>query len=71
MQTRNEDGLKISSKTDPLPTVEVDLDSLPEERQEYASIVVDALESVASRSPSAIATVHAYHGPSINFGQQT
>lgn len=71
MQTRNENELQISSKTDPLPTVEVDLDSLPEERQEYASIVVDALESVASRSPSAIATVHVYHGPSINFSQQT
>jgi hypothetical protein len=55
--------LALVESSEPLATVEVDVDSIPAEYYGYDDIV-----EVAS---SAVATIYAYVGPSVNFGVQT
>jgi hypothetical protein len=70
MLTRPEKELQLVKPNGPLPTVEIDIDSLPEELQQYGDFVVDALTPFASNS-GIVATIYIYQGPSVNFHQQT
>jgi hypothetical protein len=67
----NENELQISSSRDPLPTVEIDIDSIPENYHGYGDLVVNALAAAASELPKLRATIYVYQGMSINFHQQT
>lgn len=63
--------MKFVKSRDPLPTVEVDLDSIPEEFHGYGDLIVNAITPIAARSPNMVSTIYVYQGPSINFGTQT
>lgn len=71
MQKLQEADLKFVRSNSPLPTVEVDLDSLPEEQYGYGTIVSKALSEFAANHPNSAATLHVFHGPSVNFHVQT
>ena len=51
-----------------MSTVEIDLDTLPEESFGYAQLVESALAPLAAADPRLCATVYVYQGPSVNFG---
>lgn len=70
MLTRPANELQLVKPNGPLPTVEIDIDSLPEELQQYGDFVVDALTPFAFNS-GIVATIYVYQGPSVNFHQQT
>jgi hypothetical protein len=53
---------------EPMSTVEIDLDTLPEESFGYAQLVESALAPLAAADPRISATVYVYQGPSVNFG---
>lgn len=53
---------------DPLPTVEIDLDTLPDGMHGYGQLVEAALAPLAAADPELRATVYVYHGPSVSFG---
>jgi len=53
---------------DPMSTVEIDLDSLPDGSSGYAQMVVAALAPLAASDSGLRATVYVYQGPSVNFG---
>jgi hypothetical protein len=55
----------------PLPTVEVDLDSIPAEQLGYSDLVARALHAFAKTFPSCTATLYVYQGPSSNFHEPT
>ena len=71
MIERPENELKFVKSRDPLPTVEVDLDCIPEELHGYGDLIVNAITPIATKSPSMTSTIYVFHGPSINFGKQT
>lgn len=71
MQKLEAADLKFVRSKSPLPTVEVDLDSIPEEQYGYDTIVSSALSEFAANHPKATATLHVFHGPSVNFHTQT
>lgn len=71
MLKRPENELQIVRSRDPLPTVEVDLDSIPKELHGYGELVAKAMSNIAARSPKMRATIYVYQGNSINFRQQT
>jgi hypothetical protein len=53
---------------DPLQTVEIDLDTLPDGMHGYGQLVEAALSPLASTDSDLRATVYIYHGPSVSFG---
>mgnify|MGYP000411231334 CR=1 FL=1 len=55
----------------PLPTVEVDIDSIPEELFGYGDLVANALQSFATSSSELRATIYVYQGLSVNFHEST
>ncbi len=63
--------LNFVSSREPIPTVEVDLDSLPEELDGYGDLIARALQPIASRSPETLASIYVYQGSSCNFGTST
>lgn len=63
--------LSFVGSKESLPTVEVDLGSIPETYCGYDDIVANALRPFASSNPSTRATVYVYQGMSINFHKQT
>ena len=71
MLKRPESELQFVKSRAPLPTVEVDLDCIPEALQAYGELVVKAMSTIASESPKMRATIYVYHGPSFNFHEQT
>lgn len=71
MQKLEAADLKFVRSKSPLPAVEVDLDSIPEEQYGYDTIVSSALSEFAANHPKATATLHVFHGPSVNFHTQT
>lgn len=56
---------------EPIPTVEVDIDSLPEQHYGCADILQKSLDSVALAHPTLVATIYIYVGPSRNFLKPT
>lgn len=53
---------------DPLPTVEIDLDTLPAGMHGYGQLVEAALSPLAAADPDLRATVYVFHGPTVSFG---
>ena len=53
---------------EPMSTVEIDLDTLPEGSFGYAQLVESALAPLAAADSRLSATVYVYQGPSVNFG---
>lgn len=54
-----------------IPTVEVDIDSLPDGHHGCADILRKALYAVVSENPTLVATIYVYVGPSTNFVRPT
>lgn len=54
-----------------LPTVEVDLDSIPEENFGYEDIVINSLKLFANKNSNLKASIYVYQGESINFHENT
>lgn len=63
--------LKINYSRNPIPTVEIDLNSIPDNIRGYSDLVAEGLASFAAKSPKMTATLYVYQGPSINFGRDT
>jgi hypothetical protein len=63
--------LKFVIPRNSIPTVEVDLDAIPDELQGYGDLVAKALQPFASKFPKTIASIHVYQGSSVNFGTVT
>ncbi len=55
--------------SDPIPTVEVDLHSMPEDVLSYADLILGALRKVASGKPSMRASIYIEIEESVNFGE--
>lgn len=51
-----------------MPTVEIDVDSLPEGHFGYSDLVESALAPLATANSGLRVTVYVYEGPSVNFG---
>lgn len=71
MLKRPEIELQIVRPRDPIPTVEIDIDSIPSGLHGYSELVTRALTSAADNSIELRATIYVYQGMSINFHQQT
>jgi hypothetical protein len=70
MLERPESELQFVMPRDPLPTVEIDIDSIPEGLHGYSDLVTRSLSSVADKSIKLRATIYVYQGMSVNFHQQ-
>ena len=62
------ENLKLVQPQDPSPTVEVDLESIPED-ESFPGLLAEALNAAAT--PDARATAYCYFGPSLNFHTPT
>jgi len=71
MMKRPETELHFVKPRDPIPTVEIDIDSIPESLHGYSDLVTKALTSIAEKSIKLRATIYVYQGMSINFHRQT
>ena len=69
MSSRREDELNFVKTRDPIASVEVDLDSIPEELCGYQDIVLAALKAILGQPPKLRATMYVYESVSVNFGQ--
>ena len=67
MIQKSELELSFVEAKGPLPTVEVDLDSIPADMYGYGDLVAKALQGYLNSSPSTVATVYDYHTQSVNF----
>lgn len=70
MITKNTGDLRFLRPTQPMLTVEIDLDSFPSPHSGYGWLVSNALVSLAARNPDLVATIYVLECPSINFLQQ-
>lgn len=68
MIERKVTDLHLLRSREPIPTVEVDMDSLPESLFGYGDTVVAALHGIAHASEELRATIYVYQGDSVNFG---
>jgi hypothetical protein len=71
MLKRPEIELQFVRPREPIPTVEIDIDSIPLSLHGYGDLVTRALTPVAENSIEFRATIYVYQGMSINFHQQT
>lgn len=63
--------LSFITPKEPIPTVEVDLDSIPEELLGYDEIVTKAIKGVIALNADVRATIYVYQGQSVNFHHPT
>jgi len=63
--------IKFCKSRNPIPTVELDLDSLPEGIYGYGDILFNALSKLAKKDETIKATVYVYQGNSVNFHKLT
>jgi hypothetical protein len=68
---KNTTDLHLRSSKEPLASVEVDLDSIPDERCGYSDIVADGLASWAASNPDETATIYCFDTVSTNFRERT
>jgi hypothetical protein len=68
---RSISDLKFVQTNNPIPTIEIDLNSIPEGWHGYDDFVAETLQVIASGSPKMRATFYVYVGQSINFGNLT
>ncbi|GAB6163514.1 hypothetical protein JCM12298_26740 [Desulfothermus naphthae] len=59
--------LNLKKSNTLLPTIEVDLNTIPQKFFGYGDIVCDALKKFACHNKDITATVYVYHGQSVNF----
>jgi hypothetical protein len=71
MIQKSELELSFVEAKGPLPTVEVDLDSIPADMYGYGDLVAKALQGYLNSSPSTVATVYDHHTQSVNFREPT
>jgi hypothetical protein len=69
MLTKNTGDLRFLRPSQPMLTVEVDLDSFPSPHSSYGWLVSNALVSLAARNPDLVSTIYVLESPSINFLQ--
>jgi len=63
--------LHFVKATEPLATVEIDIDSIPSTYTGYGAIIERAMKSFAARNPTLKASIYASNLGSVNFGEQT
>lgn len=71
MLKRPVNELKFVKSRNPIPAVEIDIDSIPEGFYGYSDLVTKALSSVAEKSHKLLATVYVYQSMSVSFHQNT
>lgn len=71
MATRPTHQINFVRAKDPIPSVEVDLDAIPEHLHGFGDIVAQALCRAAQANKGLRATIHVYHSGSVNFGSPT
>lgn len=71
MLTRPESELQVVFPRQPIPSVEFDLDSLPQTLDGYAELVVAALRPIAAADPKARISIYGYFTDSVNFQAPT
>lgn len=67
MPNKSSRELRLVGGREPLPTLEVHIDSVEEQGLYFGLIVSQALSSFATKSPSTVATVYSYGTMSVNF----
>ena len=67
MNSRPASDLHFVNKRDPMPTVEVSVDSLQENQLSLDAILAPALRRIATAHPEIRATINIYSSPSFNF----
>ncbi|WP_434661516.1 ankyrin repeat domain-containing protein [Paraburkholderia sp. A3BS-1L] len=67
MIERQSKDLHFSRSREPIPTVELDMDSIPKNLSGYSDTVVASLRPIAAISPELRATIYVYQGQSVNF----
>lgn len=68
MLKRQSSELQFIKPNAPMPTVEIDIDSIPEGLHGYGDLLTQALASVAQESIKLTATIYVYQCMSSNFG---
>ena len=71
MIKKNATELNFVKPRDSIPTIEIDIDSLPKEFFGYSEIVAQALQKLAISSLDVRATIYVYQGMSVNFHENT
>ena len=68
MTTRAEGELNFVKRRDPIASIEVDLDSIPDELFGYEGIVLQALKAMLVRQPTLRTSLYVFESTSVNFG---
>lgn len=71
MIIRSESELNFVKNRTPIPSVEIDLDSIPDGISGYGNLIFDGLSAFAKKNSKLIATIYVQEGSSVNFGTQT
>lgn len=71
MIEKNIEELSFVIKGGPIPSVEIDIDSIPSNFSGYDDIVIKALNGIITKNLSVRATIYVYRTISINFLDQT
>jgi hypothetical protein len=71
MLEKLESELLFNKSKEPLASIELDVDSLPENSLGYGSLVAKALKNAMRKSPMLRATVYVYESASVNFQKKT
>lgn len=71
MLIRQSKDIKIVKTSNTLATIEIDIDSIPQELFGYTKLFEKFLSKYAAEHTDIIATIYVYHTPSINFGRHS
>ncbi len=71
MIEKSVEELNFVHSNNPMPTVEVDIDSIPEQFYGYSDLITQGIKSFVESSPECKATLYIYQGNSVNFHTQT
>ena len=71
MIDKTDKDLDFIKPNKPIPTLEVDIDSIPDELYGYDSIVRRALEKFINICPKSRSTIYVFFGTSVNFHKHT
>lgn len=63
--------LHFNRPKNPIPTVEVDIDSIPDTAGEFPDVLLLALAGCLKQNASFVATIYTYLVPSVNFNAPT
>ncbi|WP_156901620.1 hypothetical protein [Azohydromonas australica] len=71
MTVKKTQELRIERSNEPIPTIEVDEDDIPEQLCGWEDLLGKALAHAARKWPDRVTTVYSHQRPSTNFGMQT